>query len=318
MNELHVVTGAGPVGWTVAEQLAAQGHTVRILTRSGSGLTHPSIERRRVDIETDDLDPEFAGATAIYHCTHVAYEDKVWREKLPMMEQRVLDAAAGTVVVFPESLYSYGHIDGPIREDAPRNATHRKLGVRTMLLAARDAHSTPTVSVAASDFYGPRVLNSHMGDRVVPNVLAHSTIRVLANPDLPHSFTYMPDFAASLITAAADRSLWNTVLHAPTAPAVTQRQMIELFAQAARVETPKVGSIPGWLVRTLGIVPGPLKELRDTLYQFANPYVLDSSRSESVLDQHPTPLADGTAATVAWWQAKELAESVPPTAATVP
>lgn len=309
MTELHVVTGAGPVGWTVAEQLAAQGHSVRILTRSGSGPEHPSIERRRVDIETDDLRSEFAGATAIYHCTHVAYEDKVWREKLPTMEKRVLDAAAGTVVVFPESLYAYGKIDGPIREDSPRRATHRKLGVRTMLLAARDAHSTPTVSVAASDFYGPRVLTSHMGDRVVPNVLAGKTIRVLGRSDLKHSFTYIPDFATALITAAANRELWNTFLHAPTAPAVTQRQMIELFSRAAQVETPKVGTIPGWLVRTLGVVPGPLKELGDTLYQFTNPYLLDSTRSEAILGQRPTSLADGTAATMAWWQAKELTPS---------
>ena len=37
MDELFVVTGAGPVGWTVAEQLAGQGKRVRILTRSASG-----------------------------------------------------------------------------------------------------------------------------------------------------------------------------------------------------------------------------------------------------------------------------------------
>ncbi|WP_072805183.1 NAD-dependent epimerase/dehydratase family protein [Rhodococcoides yunnanense] len=305
MNQLHVVTGAGPVGWTVAEQLAAQGHSVRVLTRSGSGPEHPSIERRRVDIETGDLRAEFEGATAIYHCTHVAYEDTVWRAKLPMMERRVLDAAAGTVVVFPESLYAYGRIDGPIREDAPRNATHRKLGVRTQLLAARDAHATPTISVAASDFYGPKVLTAHMGDRVVPNVLEHKTIRVLANADLPHSFTYVPDFAAAMIAAAADRSLWNTFLHAPTVPAVTQREMIEIFSRAAGVETPKVGVLPVWMMRTLGIAPGPIKELGDTLYQFQYPFRLDSSRSEKILGIHPTPLEAGAAATIAWWKAKE-------------
>lgn len=41
----YVVTGAGPVGWTVAEQLAAAGRRVRILTRSGSGPDHPLIEK---------------------------------------------------------------------------------------------------------------------------------------------------------------------------------------------------------------------------------------------------------------------------------
>ncbi|WP_415971749.1 NAD-dependent epimerase/dehydratase family protein [Rhodococcus sp. 077-4] len=303
MTELHVVTGAGPVGWTVAEQLAAQGHSVRVLTRSGSGPVHPRIERRAVDIESADLRPHLDGATAIYHCTHVAYENAVWRDKLVAMENRVLDAAAGSVVAFPESLYAYGRVDGPIREDSPRTATFRKLGVRTELLAARDAHSTPTVSVAASDFYGPRVHISHMGDRVIENILAGKPIRVVASADLPHSFTYVPDFVAAMITAAATPTLWNTVLHAPTAPAVTQRAMIDMLSAAAQLPTPKVGTIPAWAMRALGLVSGPMKELGDTLYQFRYPYILDSSRSEKILGQQPTPLADGAAATMAWWKA---------------
>ncbi|OZD07096.1 epimerase [Rhodococcus sp. 06-235-1A] len=303
MAELHVVTGAGPVGWTVAEQLAAQGHSVRVLTRSGSGPEHPMIERRSVDIESDDLHPHLDGATAIYHCTHAAYEDAVWRDKLEAMEKRVLDAAAGTVVAFPESLYAYGRVDGPIREDSPRDATYRKLGVRTQLLAARDRHSTPTVSVAASDFYGPRVMTSHMGERVIAPILAGKPIRVIASADLPHSFTYVPDFAAAMITAAAAPSMWNIFLHTPTAPAVSQRSMIEMFSAAAQLPSPKVGVIPAWVMRALSLVPGPMKELGDTLYQFRYPYVLDSSRSEALLGLQPTALADGTAATMAWWQA---------------
>ncbi|WP_032378741.1 NAD-dependent epimerase/dehydratase family protein [Rhodococcoides fascians] len=303
MTELHVVTGAGPVGSTVAEQLAAQGHSVRVLTRSGSGPDHPMIERRAVDIESDDLRPHLSGATAIYHCTHAAYDDAVWRDKLEAMEKRVLDAAAGTIVAFPESLYAYGRVDGPIRENTPRNATYRKLGVRTQLLAAREMHSTPTVSVAASDFYGPRVMTSHMGERVIAPILAGKTIRVIASADLPHSFTYVPDLAASMITAAASPTTWNTVLHAPTAPAVSQRSMIEMFSAAAHVPTPKTGTIPAWVMRALSVVPGPMKELGDTLYQFRYPYVLDSSRSETILGLEPTSLADGTAATMAWWKA---------------
>ncbi|MCJ0978946.1 NAD-dependent epimerase/dehydratase family protein [Rhodococcus sp. ARC_M12] len=303
MNELHVVTGAGPVGWTVAEQLAAQGHSVRVLTRTGSGPEHPMIELRGVDIESDDLRPHLSGATAVYHCTHVAYENTVWRDKLAAMENRVLDAAAGTVVAFPESLYAYGRVDGPIREDSPRDATFRKLGVRTQLLAARDAHSTPTVSVAASDFYGPRVLTSHMGERVIAPILTGKPILVMASADLPHSFTYVPDLAAAMITAAASPSMWNTVLHAPTAPAVSQRAMIEMFSAAAQVPTPKVGVIPTWALRLLSTVPGPMKELGDTLYQFRYSYLLDSSRSEAILGQQPTPLVDGAAATMKWWAA---------------
>ncbi|MEO5662675.1 MAG: NAD-dependent epimerase/dehydratase family protein, partial [Nocardioides sp.] len=182
MTAIHVVTGAGPVGSTVALQLADSGQQVRLLTRSGSGPDHPLIERRQVDVSrADQLDAAFSGAAVVHHCIHgSAYDARAWRAELPAAEQVVLDAAGriGAVVVFPESLYSYGPVDSPMIEDLPRKASTGKLGVRTDLLAQREASPTPTVSVAASDFYGPRVLMAHAGDRMIPTVLAGRTMRV--------------------------------------------------------------------------------------------------------------------------------------------
>jgi len=176
MSTVQVVTGAGPVGWTVADQLAAQGHRVRVLTRSGSGPERPNVERLRVDVSVPGaLDAALEGAAAVFHCTHgSAYSAEAWRRELPSTERAVLAAAgrAGAVVVFPESLYSYGRVDGPITEDTPREARDGKLGVRTELLRQREASDTATVSVAASDFFGPRVLMAHAGERMVPTILS--------------------------------------------------------------------------------------------------------------------------------------------------
>ncbi|WP_433608621.1 NAD-dependent epimerase/dehydratase family protein [Prescottella agglutinans] len=306
MSNLQVVTGAGPVGWTVAEQLADAGHDVRVLTRSGSGPVHPRIERRQVDVsDPAALAPALDGATAVFHCIHgSAYDARAWERELPAAEQVVMDAAqrVGAVVVFPESLYSYGRPTGPMTEDSPRDATTGKLGVRTRLLAARAAHPVPTVSVVASDFFGPHVRTAHAGERMVPSVLAGKTIRVMGRADVVHSFTYVPDLAAAMIAAAHDARLWNTVLHAPTAPAVTQRQMVGILADAAQVPAPKVGTLPGWLLRTVGAVHRPTRELAETLYQFEAPFVMDSHRSEQLLGLAPTPLDAAAAETVRWWR----------------
>ncbi|MDT0188576.1 NAD-dependent epimerase/dehydratase family protein [Microbacterium sp. ARD31] len=308
---VHVVTGAGPVGSTVALQLAEAGEQVRLLTRSGSGPEHPLIDRRRVDVSRrGHLDEAFAGALAVHHCIHgSAYDARVWRAELPVAERMVLDAAgrAGAVVTFPESLYSYGPVDGPITEDLPRAATTGKLGVRTDLLAQREASATPTVSVAASDFYGPLVRNAHAGERMVPTVLAGRTMRVLGSPDQPHSFTYVPDLAAAMIAAAAREDLWNSFLHAPTAPALTQRQLVERTARTAGVPVPKVSSIPLWVLRASGVVSREMRELAETSYMFTAPFVLDSTASEQRLGLAPTPMDDGLAATVAWWRTQERA-----------
>jgi nucleoside-diphosphate-sugar epimerase len=311
MSRTHVVTGAGPVGSTVALQLAEAGERVRLLTRSGSGPEHPLVERQRIDVSRpDQLEAGFAGAVAVHHCIHGSvYDAKVWRAELPRAERAVLDAAGrvGAVVVFPESLYSYGPVDGPMTEDLPRTATTGKLGVRTDLLAQREASATPTVSVAASDFYGPRVRNAHAGERMVPTVLAGRTMRVLGSPDLPHSFTYVPDLAAAMIAAAAREDLWNSFLHAPTAPPVTQRQLVELVARSGGVPTPKVTGIPSWALRAIGSVHRGTHELAETSYMFTRRFVLDSSASEGRLGLSPTPLDEGVAATVAWWREAAVA-----------
>ncbi|MFH5228754.1 NAD-dependent epimerase/dehydratase family protein [Antrihabitans spumae] len=309
MAGIHVVNGAGQVGTNIAEQLAAQGHQVRILTRSGSGPEHALIERRKTDVsKPEQLAAAFDGAVAVYHCIHgSAYTAKAWRAELPVAEQAVLEAAGrvDAVVVFPESLYSYGHVDGPITEDTPRNATKGKLGIRTELLRAREESATNTVSVAASDFFGPHVMMSHAGERMIPTVLAGKTMRVIGSLDMPHSFTYVPDLASAMIAAATNPELWNGFYHAPTAPAVTQRELIEAVARAGDVPTPKMSAIPAWVLHVGGVVSTDSRELAETSYQFSKPFVVDSSRSEAVLGVSPTPFDTAIKQTVEWWRARQ-------------
>lgn len=309
MNTVHVVTGAGPVGSTIAQQLADSGQQVRLLTRSGSGPDHPLIERRKVDVsQPDALADAFEDAVSVYHCIHgSAYDATVWRAELPRAEKAVLDAAGrvSAVVVFPESLYSYGRVDAPMTEDTPRTATDGKLGVRTDLLAQREASATPTVSVAASDFYGPGVRTSHAGERLVPTVLAGRTMRVLCSLDQPHSYTYVPDLAAAMIVAAARPDLWNSFLLAPTAPAITQRHLVELVAAAGDVRVPKMSAVPAPVLRAIGLVSSDMRELAETSYMFSRPFVLDSSASEERLGLVPTSLETGMKQTVAWWREQD-------------
>ncbi|MEC5200289.1 nucleoside-diphosphate-sugar epimerase [Arthrobacter sp. PL16] len=305
---LYVVTGAGPVGWTVAEQLAQSGNTVRILTRSGTGPDHPDIEKLRIDA-SDPVALAFAvqGATAIFHCIHgSAYSAAAWQRELPAAEAVVLEAAhrEGAVVVFPESLYSYSRPDAIMTEDSERSADGGKRGVRTQLLAARAASPADTISVVASDFYGPRVRTAHAGDRMVPAVLKGSPIQLLGSPDAPHSFTYIPDLAAAMIAATHLPRTSNRVLHAPTLPALSQRALVSALAEDAGVVAPRLTGMPGWLVRALGLVLPSMRELAELAYQFERPFVMDSSASEALLTLTPTPLDEAVARTVRWWRAE--------------
>lgn len=308
MTEVHIVTGAGPVGWTVAGQLAEQGKNVRILTRSGSGPEHPLVDRIRTDVrDPAQVREAFTGAKAVFHCIHgSAYTARAWQAELPLAEQTVMAAAgvAGAVVVFPESLYSYSAPERPLTEAGPRNAAGGKRGVRTRLLEARAASATNTVSMVSGDFFGPRVRMSHAGERMVPAVLAGKKVWVLGSADQPHSFTYVPDLAAAMIHAARTPSLWNRVWHTPTGPALTQRQLAAAFTEAAGVRAPRIGTVPAWAIRATGVFVKDVRELAEMLYQFENPFVMDSAESQAALGLRPTPIPEAAAATVAWWRAR--------------
>ena len=65
---------------------------------------------------------------------------------------------------------------------------------------------------------------------------------------------------------------------------------------------PKVGSIPGWAVRGAGLLSVDARELAEMLYQFEQPFVMDSSSTEALLGLEPTDLATAARETVRWWQ----------------
>ena len=44
---------------------------------------------------------------------------------------------------------------------------------------------------------------SHAGERMVKPVLAGKSLMVIGNAGLPHSFTYVPDLAAAMISGGA-------------------------------------------------------------------------------------------------------------------
>ena len=64
-SPVHVVVGAGPVGRALAAQLAAAGHPVRVLTRSGTGPDLPGVELRAVDATRPELLAEVASAAGL-------------------------------------------------------------------------------------------------------------------------------------------------------------------------------------------------------------------------------------------------------------
>lgn len=304
----HLVLGAGPVGSGVARLLAARGTPVTVATRRSAGPDHPLARLVRADAADADAVTRLAdGAAAIHNCINPPYTK--WAELWPPVHRALMAAAerTGAVLVMTDNLYAFGPgTPMPMREADPTNATGTKGATRrTMeneLLAAHAAGRLRATYARASDFFGPGVTDAMMGERTVPRVLAGKKVSVLGHPDTPHSASYMPDVVRTLVTIATDERAWGRPWHVPSST-VSQRELVQAFARAAGSEV-KVTAIPRAALTALGLVVPVLRELKETWYQFAEPWVIDSTLTEQTFGLAPTPLDEAAAATVAWWRTR--------------
>ena len=307
--EQHVVLGAGPVGSGIATALAAQGTPVTVITRSGSGPSHALITKVKADAgDANAITTAATGAIAIYNCVNPPYHR--WPLDWPPIHQALMTAAerTGAVLVMMDNLYAFGPgSQMPMRESSTMNTAGEKGAVRAKmaadLLAGHAAGRFRATLARASDFYGPEVLGAALGDRVVPNVLKGKKVSLLGSLDVAHSVSYMPDVVRTMVTIATDERAWGKAWQVPNASGTTQRSVVEAFAAAAGT-TAKVGAVPKAALSVLGLFSPMMKGLKETWYQFAEPWTTDSSLTEQTFGLTATPLAEGAAATVAWWRAQ--------------
>jgi nucleoside-diphosphate-sugar epimerase len=309
-DRLHVVFGTGQVGSALAAHLAGLGIAVRAVSRHRPATLAGGIDWRAADV----TDPEAAadaakGASVVYQCVNAPYTQ--WPELFPPLQRGVLAAAerTGALLVALENLYGYGPTGGrPMTEDLPLAATTVKGRTRAAmtaeLLAAAEAGRVRLAIGRASDFFGPGVTQgSTLGERVFGNALAGRRADFIGNPDLPHTYSYVPDIAAGLATLGTDPRAAGQVWHLPGPQTVTTRALLDLVAGEVGHQV-AVRSLPKLAVRALGLVNPMLRELAEMAYEFDQPFILDTSKYESAFGAAGTPLADAIAATVAWYRTR--------------
>ena len=154
-------------------------------------------------------------------------------------------------------------------------------------LAAHERGDVRVTEVRSSDYVGPGA-ESHLGDRIVPKLLAGKGVRVLGNPDVAHSWTYTHDAARTLVAAAASEQAWGKAWHTPSNPPRTQREAIGDLAQIAGVDMVPVKGMSRGMITGVGLFVPMVRELKETYYQFDAPFVLDDSAARTELGIEPT------------------------------
>jgi nucleoside-diphosphate-sugar epimerase len=306
-DRLHVVLGAsGGLGSAVMWQLVQQGKRVRAVSRSAErvDLGH-RIEAVRADI-TDPAQMRMIcqDAAVIYHCANAPYPE--WTQALPPMMNAVIMAAetSGAKVVYGDNLYMYGQVSGLITPDLPDRATGKKGLVRSKIAAQlMDTHRSGRIQATigrSSDFFGPGVLNSSMGEVVFQALVEGKTINLIGKLDVPHTYTFVEDFAKSLVTLGEREEALGEIWHIPSAETLTTRQFLDLIFAEARY-TPKLRIASPLMLNFLGLFSKMMSELKEISYEFEQPFIVDHQKYERVFGSDPTPHREAIRRTIAWF-----------------
>jgi len=310
MSANHVVLGTGAIGRAIAGELVKRGVSVRMVNRSGKMDEAPA----GVEVVASDLYDQSKvrdvtrGARVVYQASQPNYFE--WPAKFPPLQKSIIDALTGgdAKLVLVENLYMYGETNGmPMVEDMPHNAHTRKGLTRSeMSKAAFAAHHDGKLRVTAgrgSDFFGPWGLpTAAMGERTFYPMLKGKPANLVGNIDLPHTHTFLKDFGKALVVLGerdeADGQAW----HVPNDnPHVTQREMVKMIAEEMGVK-PKMSVMGKAMMWMGGLFIPEAKETVEMMYEFDQPFIVDSSRFETTFGMKATPMKEAIRETVAWYR----------------
>jgi nucleoside-diphosphate-sugar epimerase len=305
--ELHVVFGAGQVGFPLAQHLLAAGRRVRIAKRSPA-----EVPSGGEVVLGDATDPAFCmqasrGAAAVYHCMNPPYDSRIWAENVPRYMDNLIAAAgrASARLVVLDNVYMLGRPDGrPLDEDTPMNPCSRKGEIRARaaqrLFEAHRRGEVVATSGRASDFYGPGGTLTGLGDFFWPRALTGKTAYSPYPLNAIHTYHYIPDVASGLATlGCADASAYGQPWMLPCAPAGTLRDLVARLATKLGREI-RVAQLPRWLLKTIAAFMPLMRELDEMLYQWEEPFVVDDSRFRERFHIEPIGVDRAAADTVQW------------------
>lgn len=308
-EETHVIFGTGPLGIATMNALRKRGKKIRLVNRSGR---RPADAPAEVEVAGGDAhQSDFTrrvtqGAAVVYQCAQPEYHR--WVTEFPALQAAILEGtvANGAKLIVGENLYMYGDTNGlPIHEGLPYSAHTRKGKVRAQMTEALlEAHRSGEARVAmarGSDFYGPGVLGSTLGERTFIPALQGKAAEVTGALDQPHTYTYIQDFGEAMAILGEREQALGQAWHVPNAPTLTHRQLLGIFFQLAG--KPAKFTVMGTLMMRLGGLFIPeARETVEMMYEFTKPFVVDSTKFSKAFGNIATPHEEAVQATLEWYQ----------------
>jgi len=304
-----VIAGTGPIGLSIMEELHRQSVSVIMVNRSGNA---PEIIPDDIQIKACDIQDAAALATICDGCDFLIHAAGVprtdWIEKLPPIMDGIIGAAekTGTTVLYLDNLSAYGDNHGiPISEATPERPQNAFEQVRSDLVRSlRTAGKQGRVKFCiarCTDLYGPRIKRQPLGLAVFGEIAASRPASMIGRLDMPHSYMYIKDMAKMIYLLMTHEESSGQLWHLPCPAPITQQQILDILRDVtnSRVKATTINSSGlGWK----SMMKPELKELKDILYQFENPYILNFSRYATTFGERTTTHAQALFETLEWFR----------------
>lgn len=309
MSELNVIFGTGPLAQATMRALIKRGKSIKMVNRSGK--RQAEIPKNVEIVAGDAYSKDFTrsvtkGSSVVYQCAQPEYHK--WITEFPPLQAAIQEGAAtnGAKLIVGENLYMYGDTNGqPIHEKLPYAAQTRKGKVRgEMAEALLEAHRLGRVRVSmarGSDFYGPGVLGSALGERTIVPLLNGKPAEVMGALDLPHTYTYINDFGEALATIGERDEALGQAWHVPNPPTLTQRELVTLFFEEAGLE-PRFTVMGKFMMMAGGLFIPAAKEMVEMAYEFEKPFIVESHKFVKTFGNIATPHDTAIKETIAWYR----------------
>ena len=296
-----ILGAGGAIGTPLAKELKKYTDKIRLVGRNPKRV-NPEDELFHADLtNAKETNEAVEGSEIAYLTVGLTYNLKIWQAKWPIIMQNVIEACKvhKCKLVFFDNIYMYdANSLQNIKEDNPINPPSKKGKVRAeileLLMQAIKGKEIEALVARAADFYGPGIKDvSMLTETVFKPLSAGKGAQCMGQPNVKHSYTYVPDAAKATAILGNTPDAFSEVWHLPTASnPLTNKQYIDLIAEKFGAK-PKFMSVNKWMLKLMGLFMPVLKEMPEMLYQYDRDYVFNSKKFEKKFNFTPTSYQQG-------------------------
>lgn len=281
------ILGTGQIGSELYNKITRDYKNVHKYIISKSGKVKFLLDDHTKVIALDVTRPDslieiFQNSKIVFNCTDVPYQD--WGSFYPKLTIAIINGLkkSNAKMVFADNMYSYGNLKGSvITEILPHSAETNKGKIRAQVINdfIENGVFDRVAMVKASDFIGPNIHKGIFGNDFLKNVYNNKSVYLFGNSNVPHTYTYISDFAEALLKIANADDTFGQVWHVPNATPISNREWVKLFEKETGKEI-KVSIASKPILRIIGLFNKLVNELLELAYQFDYAYLISHEKFE--------------------------------------